>query len=133
MRSVLLPVLFWLLLTPAMTMAGEGGVVGHYVTDSDPNTVRLLLNVQEPVPTAFIVWQRIPDEMWLVDAVPPPSGFRKKNGGKAAVKWLFRYPQPGPMEVRLRFSHQVALEQLEGAVTFRRPDGQTLVVRKFTR
>jgi len=104
----------------------DSQVRGRYVAGLD-NGVSLLIEVQRPAPAAFIVMQKMPRGLSLVAATPPPVGGNYRN---SSVKWLFKRPRPGQLEVHMQFSGPIPPKQLEGSISYRHPENGSLV---FTR
>nr|WP_321465589.1 hypothetical protein [uncultured Desulfobulbus sp.] len=123
-RLAIILITLSLFASPALA---DSQVRGRYVAGLE-NGVSLLIEVQRPAPAAFIVMQKMPRGLSLVAATPPPVG---GNYGNAAVKWLFKRPRPGQMEVQMQFAGPVRPSQLEGSISYRHPENGSLVLTRI--
>ena len=119
-RLVLILITFFL---PANLAQADSQVRGRYIAGQE-NRVSLHISVHQPVPAAFIVIQKMAPGVSLIAATPPPIG----RQGDSAVKWLFKRPRPGQLVVNMQFAQPVALNQLEGSISYRHPENGSLVL-----
>ena len=116
MRLLAMLVLLVVAASPA-----EAGVSGRYLAGGGSD-VRMLLTIDKPAPTAFIVLQQLPAGVQMTSASPEPA---PQEG--TAVKWLFKRQPPGSMIITLQLSHQVPETLLVGEISYRHPANGALV------
>jgi len=114
----LLVLLIW-----QLPVSVRAGVSARYQPSGD-RAVRIRLVLTPPVPKAVIVLQRMPMGAGIVMIAPEPVGVNRQNG---VVRWLFRHPQPGSIDIVVRLNTAWQAGGGSGRILFRRPSGGEVV------
>ncbi len=106
--------LLFLFVISIPSLHAETSVSGSY--GGGGTKVNINLSVGSPPPAAFIVLQRLPSGVQLVNASPAPAGANSQQ-----IKWLFKHPRSGGTSIRMQLSQPVAVEALQGEIRFQHP------------